>query len=149
MGFPGGLAGKESACQCGRCKRDWFESWVGKIPWRRKWQPTPVFLPEKFQGQRSLVGYSPWGHKESMHEWHTITEIYSSYLQRLRSPRSNCQIQCLAGACFLVHRQLCSYCVLTWWKGPGGPSFIRALILGLSWWSSGLRIHLPMQGTWV
>jgi len=38
--------------------------WVGKIPWRRKWQPTPVFLPGKSHGQRSLVGYSPWGHKE-------------------------------------------------------------------------------------
>ena len=42
-----------------------FDPWVGKIPWRRKWQPTPVFLPGKFHGQRSLVGYSPWGRKES------------------------------------------------------------------------------------
>ena len=42
-----------------------FDSWVGKIPWRRKWQPTPVFLPGKSHGQRSLVGYSPWGYKES------------------------------------------------------------------------------------
>ena len=41
------------------------ETWVEKIPWRRKWQPTPVFLPGKFHGQRSLVGYSPWGHQES------------------------------------------------------------------------------------
>ena len=40
-------------------------SWVGKISWRRKWQPTPVFLPGKVHGQRSLGGYSPWGHKES------------------------------------------------------------------------------------
>ena len=40
-------------------------SWVGKIPWRRKWQPTPVLLPRKFHGWRSLVGYSPWGRKES------------------------------------------------------------------------------------
>ena len=39
-----------------------FHPWVGKIPWRRQWQPTPVFLPGKFHGQRSLVGYSPWGH---------------------------------------------------------------------------------------
>ena len=39
--------------------------WVGKIPWRRKWQPTPVLLPGKFHGRRSLVGYSPWGCKES------------------------------------------------------------------------------------
>ena len=41
-----------------------FVPWVGKIPWRRKWQPTPVFLPGQSHGQRSLVGYSPWGHKE-------------------------------------------------------------------------------------
>jgi len=40
-------------------------SWVGKIPWRRKWQPTPISLPEKSHGQWCLVGYSPKGHKES------------------------------------------------------------------------------------
>jgi len=45
-------------------KRHQFDPWVGKIPWRRKWQPTPVFLPRKSHGQRSLAGYSPWGHKE-------------------------------------------------------------------------------------
>ena len=44
----------------------WVQPRVGKIPWRRKWQPTPVFLPEKFYGQRSLAGYSPWGLKESV-----------------------------------------------------------------------------------
>ena len=42
----------------------WVQSWVKKISWRRKWQPTPVFLPGKFHGQRSLVGYSPRGPKE-------------------------------------------------------------------------------------
>ena len=42
-----------------------WETWVGKIPWRRKWQPTPVLLPGKFHGQRSLVNYSPRGRKES------------------------------------------------------------------------------------
>ena len=56
----GGLArwytDKESTCQCRRCKRWGFEPWVGKIPWRRKWQPTPVFLPGKFHGQKNLVG---------------------------------------------------------------------------------------------
>ena len=41
------------------------QSLVGKIPWRREWLPTPVFLPGEFHGQRSLVGYSPWGHKET------------------------------------------------------------------------------------
>ena len=39
--------------------------WVGKIPWRRKWQPLPAFVPRELHGQRSLAGYSPWGHKES------------------------------------------------------------------------------------
>ena len=46
-------------------RRHGFDPWVGKMPWRRKWQLTPVFLPGKFHGQRSLVGNSPWGHKES------------------------------------------------------------------------------------
>ena len=55
-GFPGG---KEFACQFRRHKGCRFNLWVGKIPWRRKWPPTPVFLPEKFHGQRSLAGYSP------------------------------------------------------------------------------------------
>ena len=48
-----------------QCGRPGFDPWVGKIPWRRAWQPTPVFLPGESHGQRSLVGYSPRGHKES------------------------------------------------------------------------------------
>ena len=61
--FPGGSVGKESACQCSRCKRCGFSPWAGKIPWRRKWQPIPAFLPGKSHGQRSLPGYSSWGFK--------------------------------------------------------------------------------------
>ena len=60
MGNPRWHGGKESACQYRRLR---FDPWVGKIPWGWKWQPTPVFLPGKFQGQRSLVGYSPRGPK--------------------------------------------------------------------------------------
>ena len=41
------------------------DSWVGNMPWRREWKPTPVFLPGEFHGQRSLEGHSPWGRKES------------------------------------------------------------------------------------
>ena len=59
-----GASGKESACQFRRLKRRRFNAWVGMILWRRKWQPTPVFLPAVSYGQRSLVGYSPQGHKE-------------------------------------------------------------------------------------
>ena len=62
MGFPGGTSGKEPTYQS---RRPRFNPWVGKIPWRRAWQPTPVFLPGESHGQRSLVGYSPWGGKES------------------------------------------------------------------------------------
>ena len=70
--FPGG-----SACHAGvwslrfsggiclQCGRPGFNPWVRKIPWRRKWQPTPVFMPRKFHGWRSLVGYRLWGCKES------------------------------------------------------------------------------------
>ena len=65
MGFPGGTSGKELTCQCRRCKRCGVDPWVGKIPWRRAWHSTPVFLPGKPHGQRILVGYSPQGHKES------------------------------------------------------------------------------------
>ena len=46
-------------------KRCGLDPWVGKIPWRWAWQPTPVFLPEESHGQKSLAGYIPWGHKES------------------------------------------------------------------------------------
>ena len=64
-GLPLGLSGKESACQC----RRWgFNPWVRKISWKRKWQPTLVFLLGKSHGQRSLEGYSPWGHKRVRHD---------------------------------------------------------------------------------
>ena len=56
---PDGASGKEPACQCRRLKRLQFNPWVGKIPWRRAWKPTPVFLPWESHRQRSLVGYSP------------------------------------------------------------------------------------------
>ena len=64
MDFPGGSDGKEFVCQCRRHKRHGFDPWVGKIPWRRARQPTPVFLPVESHGQRSLVGCSPLGQKD-------------------------------------------------------------------------------------
>ena len=64
-----------------RCQRHEFDPWVRKIPWRRKWQPTPVFLPGESHRQRSLAGYSPGGHKEAdTAEWWSTTE--TSYYQR-------------------------------------------------------------------
>ena len=63
-GFPGGTSGKEPSCQCRKCKRLGFDFWIGKIPWRRAQQPTPVFLPGESHRQRSLAGCSPEGCKE-------------------------------------------------------------------------------------
>ena len=57
LAFPSGPSGKEPSCQCRR-HETWFDLWVRKIPWRRAWQPTPVFLPRESHGQRSLVGCS-------------------------------------------------------------------------------------------
>ena len=63
-GFPRWLSVKEAACQCRRHRRCGFSPWVGKIPWKRKWQPTPVFLLGRLHGQRGPEGCSLWGHKE-------------------------------------------------------------------------------------
>ena len=65
-GFFRWLSGKEFICQYRRCR---FDPWVGRISWSRKWQLTPLFLPGKFHGQRSLVGYNPWAHERVRHDW--------------------------------------------------------------------------------
>ena len=62
-GFPGGTNGKESACQRRRRKRHQFDSWVGKIPWRRIRYPTPVFLPGESHRQRNLASHGPYSPK--------------------------------------------------------------------------------------
>ena len=68
LGLPRWLSGEEFSCQCRRFR---FNPWVMKIPWRRKWQPTPVYLPGKSLGQRSLASYSPWDHKKVRHNFVT------------------------------------------------------------------------------
>ena len=92
MGFPRWCSGKEFACQCRNCKRCRFDPWARKSSWSRKWQPTPIFLPGKFHGQRSLVGYSPWGCKEldttERLSTHTNWPICSKFIWR------NCKLYC-------------------------------------------------------
>ena len=80
VGLPGGTSGKEFSYQCRRCQRHGFDSWVGKIPWRRKWHPTPVFLPGESHGQRSLADCCPWGHRESDTTEHLSMMILSIFL---------------------------------------------------------------------
>ena len=78
VGFPVGASGKESTCQCRRHKKRGFDLWVRKIPWRGKWQATPVFLPRNFHGQRSLAMRSQRV-KESVakvgHDWMSTLQI--------------------------------------------------------------------------
>ena len=105
LGLPRCRCGKEPVCQCRRCR---FSSWVGKIPWRRKWQPTPVSLPGESHGQRSLAGHSP---ESDMTEYSTV-EIRlpgcagASLLRAsfLRSWRAETALDCGARAPLVEHR---------------------------------------------
>ena len=82
--FPGDAVVKNLPANAGNMRRG-FHPWVGKIPWRRAWQPTAVFLPGESQRQRSLVGYSPSGHRVE-HDWsrsartHAHTQVFSIHL---------------------------------------------------------------------
>ena len=84
-GGKNGSDGKESACKAG--ERPGFDLWVRKIPWRREWLPTPVFLPREFHGQRRLAGYRPWGCKEldttkrlTLSHYHFIYLFFSKFI---------------------------------------------------------------------
>ena len=83
-GLPRWSSVKESTCQCRRLR---FNPWVGKIPWRRKWQPTPVFLPGESHRLRSWAGYSPWDCKELDRTEHTHTHtviFWSEFLFKIK-----------------------------------------------------------------
>ena len=92
LGFSGGSAIKNAPVNA-----VWSLGW--EDPWRKKWQPTPIFLPGKSYGQRSLVGYSPWGHKElDMTEWLTFSLLFFSLLDGSRKK------QVSLAACFTVRQ---------------------------------------------
>ena len=92
-GFPGGSDGKKV---CLQCRRPRFDPRVGKIHWRRQWQPNPVFLSGEFHGQTSLVSHSPWGHKESA----TTQSLTLSWYYIYGSALGNFDI---SGCCMTVH----------------------------------------------
>ena len=101
--LPWELSSKAPACQCRRRK---FNPWVGKMPWRRKWQPTPVFLPGKSHGQRSLVGDSPWGQKES-----DTTEWLNNNQAWVNGPQHRAlEVKLALSACSVVILRLCLPC---------------------------------------
>ena len=86
MGFSGVACGKRSTCQCRRCR---FGPWVGKILWRREWQPAPVCLPGKLPGQRSLAGYSPWDCKSRTWLSHTHTHTHTHPARHSGGPQAH------------------------------------------------------------
>ena len=101
-GFPGGTVVRNLTGQRKRCRRRGPHSWLGKIPRRRRQQPTPVSLPGKSHGQRSLAGCSPWGCKEldtterlsTPHGCLKTTEIYSYTVLEAETPKSGCLQDC-------------------------------------------------------
>ena len=103
--LPSWLSGKESACQC---RRPGFNHWAGKIPWRRKWQPTRVFLPGKSSGQRRLAGCSPWGRKRVRHDLVNSNDcslfitISVRFLPLVRHGKCSCKIKLLQTPLFFL-----------------------------------------------
>ena len=145
-GLPTWLSGKESACQCRRLKRHGFHTWVGKIPWRRAWQPTPVFLPGESHGQRSLVGYSPWSHKELDMTEHPggerIKEFIGFLLYVLRKFESICNSKF-----FPKPAPTWEPWVLSWLFCFCAPCFSREALLCPLWAIPPKRASFPEAGS--
>ena len=94
-----------------------LDPWIRKIPWRKAWKPPPVFLPGEFWGQRSLVGYSPWGDKESdTTEW----LILSLFLSSIRGRTIFANIFPISNACAVAAKSLqsLSMCSMKWMSRP-------------------------------
>ena len=129
-GLPRRLSCKESACQCKSLRRRMFDPWVRKILWRRKWQPTPVFLPGESHGQRSLVGYSPWGRKESdTTEWARITRCCCPVSESCPTLRDH--MHCRMPGFPVLHHLLefAQTHVLNWWCHPTNSSSVVHYLL--------------------
>jgi len=90
-GFPGGSDGKESACSAVDFR---FDTWVKKFPWKRKWQPTPVFLPRKSHGWRNLPGFM--GSQRVRHDWVTSFSLVTQIVKNL-SIIQETQVRSLGG----------------------------------------------------
>ena len=117
LGLPRWLSGNALSCQCRRCS---FNPWVGKIPWSRKRQPPPAFLPGESHGQMSQAGYSPWGHKESDKTEYT----HRHKLFRVTICPRGCVSACFSNTCnfFLLYLPVENDYLLSF-TGITGPSY--------------------------
>ena len=112
--LPRGRSGKEPTCQCRRHRRHWFNPWVRKIPWRRKWQPTLVFLSGKSHGQRTLAGHS---FKESQRAGHNWECMYAHmHCLGMHARKSVVWSECLC------HLRNCKRSISNWNFRPGVSS---------------------------
>ena len=132
-----------------------FDPWVQKIPWRRAWEPTPGFLPGESHGQRSLMGYSPWGHTESdtigttdrAHTYPSDHHVGQKSPEISFLPLSSQHPPTLRGGCWRFACSPPSYkpnhtvCPLLCLLPPSFPLTImsveKLLLRGLPWWLSG------------
>ena len=133
LGFPGGLDSKDFACNAGDpgslLRSGWFH-------WRREWLPTPVFLPGEFHGQRSIGGYRPGGHKESvMSEWLTLSLINSIFWMR----KWRVRVACESESGLVVSDSLPPQGLYSSWNSPGQNTGVGSLSL--------LQGIFPTQGS--
>ena len=131
-GFPDGSVLKNPPANARRHRRHGFNLWVGKIPWRRKLQLTPVFLPAESHGQRSLVGYSPWGHKESdMIEQQSMWGLYNWmwYLAAFKCLHFSHSLQLLDSQFILTPRTPWVAEWITLWFYPTLDASLKPLLL--------------------
>ena len=106
MGFPGGARGKEPACQCRRLKRLRFDPWVREIPWRRAWQPTPVFLPGESHGERSPTGgLQSIGSQRIRHNWTDFIHIHTHTHRKRHKNECGVWIQSIYHLCFRCNEE--------------------------------------------
>ena len=134
--LPGWLSSKESISQYRRHGRRGFDSWVRKIPQKRKWQPALVFLPGKLHGQRSLRGYSPWGHKESDSTEHTHMHVLGGKGEGVKTLNSGKRAH---------QRESPSHCIslpvgFKGWRLPPGSSGDACANRGAETMGAGLRL---------
>ena len=108
-GFPGGASGQELACRCRRHKHK--HTWVGKVSWKRKWQPTPLVLPGNFHAQRGVAGYSPRG----LRVRHDRAPEYTNASYYTTSPSSSWVTVGTCCSSLLIHKAgLASHCLTTY-----------------------------------
>ena len=104
IGFPKCLSGKKFSCQCRRCKRCGFDPKVGKILWRRKWQPAPLFLPRKFRGQRSLatIVHGVTKNQTGLSNWAWTQKAHNPVSSTTGNKQQSLSFSPL-GACWIYH----------------------------------------------